>query len=124
MSTLAAGWRDLWDQVKDIWDANPGYIIGALALQTGQTVFAGLSYYGILRYAYPGKVDVHGRCIASYAVGVAMNNFLPANIGTFVTLLMFVAIIRAARSAERSRRISCRRSSSSSPGRSSTSTCF
>ena len=28
--------------------------------------------------------------------GVAMNNFLPANIGTFVTLLMFVAIIPAA----------------------------
>ena len=31
--------------------------------------------------------------IAAYAVGVAMNGFLPANIGTFVTLLMFVAII-------------------------------
>jgi Lysylphosphatidylglycerol synthase TM region len=33
--------------------------------------------------------------VAAYAVGVAMNNFLPANIGTFVTLLMFVAIIPA-----------------------------
>ena len=31
--------------------------------------------------------------MTAYAVGVAMNNFLPANIGTFVTLLMFVAII-------------------------------
>ena len=31
--------------------------------------------------------------VAAYAVGVAMNNFLPANIGTFVTLLMFVAVI-------------------------------
>ena len=31
--------------------------------------------------------------ITAYAVGVSMNNFLPANIGTFVTLLMFVAII-------------------------------
>ena len=87
------GWLDdLWDQIKDIWDANPGYIIGALALQTGQTVFAGLSYYGILRVAYPGKVELWP-IIASYAVGVAMNGFLPANIGTFVTLLMFVAII-------------------------------
>ena len=33
--------------------------------------------------------------MTAYAVGVAMNNFLPANIGTFVTLLMFVAIIPA-----------------------------
>ena len=31
--------------------------------------------------------------ITAYAVGVSMNNFLPANIGTFVTLLMFLAII-------------------------------
>jgi uncharacterized membrane protein YbhN (UPF0104 family) len=31
--------------------------------------------------------------VAAYAVGVAMNGFLPANIGTFVTLVMFVAII-------------------------------
>jgi hypothetical protein len=34
--------------------------------------------------------------VTAYAVGVAMNNFLPANIGTFVTLLMFVALIPAA----------------------------
>jgi uncharacterized membrane protein YbhN (UPF0104 family) len=87
------GWLDhLWDQIKDIWEANPGYIIGALALQTGQTFFAGLSYYGILRAAYPGKVEFWP-VVASYSVGVAMNGFLPANIGTFVTLLMFVAII-------------------------------
>jgi uncharacterized membrane protein YbhN (UPF0104 family) len=86
-------WLDhLWDQIKDIWEANPGYIIGALILQTGQTVFAGLSYYGILRAAYPGRVEFWP-IIASYAVGVAMNGFLPANIGTFVTLLMFVAVI-------------------------------
>ncbi len=31
--------------------------------------------------------------VTAYAVGVAMNNFLPANIGTFVTLVMFVALI-------------------------------
>src|SRR4029079_17400077 len=34
--------------------------------------------------------------LASYAAGVALNNFLPANIGTLVTLLMYVAIIEAA----------------------------
>ena len=65
-----------------------------LVFQTGQTVFAGLSYYGILRAAYPGQVEFWP-IVTAYAVGVAMNNFLPANIGTFVTLVMFVAIIPA-----------------------------
>jgi hypothetical protein len=34
--------------------------------------------------------------LASYATGVALNNYLPANIGTFVTLLMYVAIVQGA----------------------------
>jgi len=82
---------DLWDQIKAV---PVGYIILALVFQTGQTMFAGLSYYGILSAAYPGQVRVWS-IITAYAVGVAMNNFLPANIGTFVTLIMFVAIIPA-----------------------------
>jgi uncharacterized membrane protein YbhN (UPF0104 family) len=87
------GWiSDLWDQIKQIWEANPWYIISALVFQSGQTLFAGLSYYGILRAAY--KEEARFWPIATaYAVGVAMNGFLPANIGTFVTLFMFVAII-------------------------------
>ena len=32
--------------------------------------------------------------LAAYAAGVAMNGFLPANIGTFVSLLMYMALIR------------------------------
>ena len=32
--------------------------------------------------------------LAAYAAGVAMNGFLPANIGTFASLLMYVALIR------------------------------
>ena len=63
--------------------------------QTAQTLLAGLSYYGILRAAYPGQVEFWP-IVTAYAVGVAMNNFLPANIGTFVTLVMFTAIIPAA----------------------------
>ena len=42
----------------------------------------------------PGQVQLWP-IVTAYAVGVAMNNFLPANIGTFVTLVMFVAIIPA-----------------------------
>src|SRR5215471_1042446 len=84
------GWlRDLWDQIKGI---PLRYLLAALVFQTGQTFFAGLSYFGILSAAYPGEVELWP-VIASYAVGVAMNGFLPANIGTFVTLFMFVAII-------------------------------
>jgi uncharacterized membrane protein YbhN (UPF0104 family) len=88
-----SGWfSELWSQIKEI---PVGYIVAALAFQTGQTLLAGLSYYGILRAAYPGQVEFWP-VVTAYAVGVAMNSFLPANIGTFVTLLMFVAIIPAA----------------------------
>lgn len=86
------GWlRDLWDQIKAV---PAGYIVGGLVFQAGVTVFAAISYYGILSVAYPGEVTFPP-ILTAYAVGVAMNGFLPANIGTFVTLLMFVAIIPA-----------------------------
>jgi len=86
------GWlQDLWDQIRDV---PPGYIVAGLFFQSGQTLFAGLSYYGILRAAYPGQVEFWP-IVTAYAAGVAMNNFLPANIGTFATLIMFVAIIPA-----------------------------
>ena len=32
--------------------------------------------------------------LAAYATGVALNNFVPANMGTFVMLLMYVAIVK------------------------------
>jgi uncharacterized membrane protein YbhN (UPF0104 family) len=84
------GWiQDLWDQIKAV---PVGYIIGALVFQSGQTVLAGVSYYGILKAAYGEEVSLPP-IVTAYAVGVAMNNFLPANIGTLVTLLMFVALI-------------------------------
>ena len=89
VSTSSAGCPISGTQIKDV---PPGYMVAALILQSGQTVFAGLSYYGILRVAYPGEVEFWP-IVTAYAVGVAMNNFLPANIGTFATLVMFVAII-------------------------------
>jgi uncharacterized membrane protein YbhN (UPF0104 family) len=89
---IIAWLRDLWAQIKAV---PTRYIVAGLAFQTGQTVLAGLSYYGILRAAYPGQVEFWP-IVTAYAVGVSMNNFLPANIGTFVTLIMFVAIIPAA----------------------------
>jgi len=87
------GWiSSLWEQVKAI---PKGYLVAALVFQLGYTSLAGFSYYGILRAAYPGEV-VFAPILTAYAVGVAINGFLPANIGTFVTLIMFVAIIPSA----------------------------
>jgi uncharacterized membrane protein YbhN (UPF0104 family) len=84
------GWLDnLWDEVSAV---PVGYTVAAIIVQCGQTAFAGLSYYGILSAAYPGEVTL-APVVTAYAVGVAMNGFLPANIGTFVTLIMFIAII-------------------------------
>ena len=68
----------------------------ALLFQTGQTVPRRDSpTTASCSAAYPGEV-VLAPIVTAYAVGVAMNGFLPANIGTFVTLLMFVAIIPSA----------------------------
>jgi uncharacterized membrane protein YbhN (UPF0104 family) len=85
------GWlSDMWDEVTAV---PVGYLIAGIALQIAQTFFNGLAYYGILRYAYPDGGVTLWPIVTAYAVGVGMNTFLPANIGTWVTLLMFVALI-------------------------------
>jgi uncharacterized membrane protein YbhN (UPF0104 family) len=85
------GWfRDLWDTLNDI---SLGYIVLGCLLQGAQTVLTALGWYGILRYAYPGGTTFMP-VLAAYAAGVALNNFVPANMGTFVTLVMFVAIVQ------------------------------
>jgi uncharacterized membrane protein YbhN (UPF0104 family) len=87
------GWlEELWDTVEEI---SIGYLILGCIFQAIQTTLTALGWYGILRYAYPGGVT-YMAVLASYAAGVALNNFLPANIGTFVTLLMYVAVVRGA----------------------------
>jgi uncharacterized membrane protein YbhN (UPF0104 family) len=87
------GWlQELWDTVDEI---SIGYLILGCIFQGIQTTLTALGWYGILRYAYPGGVT-YMAVLASYAAGVALNNFLPANIGTFVTLLMYVAVVRGA----------------------------
>ena len=87
------GWFDeLWDTVTEI---SIGYVILGCLFQGLQTVLTALGWYGILRYAYPGGVT-YMPVLAAYATGVALNNFVPANMGTFVMLLMFVAIVQGA----------------------------
>jgi uncharacterized membrane protein YbhN (UPF0104 family) len=88
------GWlRNVWDALKDIsfW-----YLAAGWAVQTVQTTLTALAWYFILSAAYPrGRVS-YLQVLAAYAAGVALNGFLPANIGTFVMLLMFVAMIPGA----------------------------
>jgi uncharacterized membrane protein YbhN (UPF0104 family) len=87
------GWFDqLWDAVTDI---SIGYVILGCIFQGAQTVLTALGWYGILRYAYPGATT-YMTVLACYATGVALNNVVPANLGTFVTLLMFVAVVQGA----------------------------
>lgn len=87
------GWfEELWGTLTEI---SLGYILLGCLFQGAQTMLTALGWYGILRYAYPGAVS-YMAVLAAYATGVALNNFVPANMGTFVTLLMFVAIVQGA----------------------------
>lgn len=88
---------DVWGWLEQLWDTvteiSFGYLVLGCLFQGAQTMLTALGWYGILRYAYPGGVT-YMPVLAAYATGVALNNFVPANMGTFVSLLMFVAIVR------------------------------
>ena len=88
------GWfSNLWDAVTA---GSAGYQVVGFSAQTVQTTLTALAWYFILRAGFPGAPVEYREVLAAYATGVAMNAFLPANIGTVVTLLMFVAIIPGA----------------------------
>ena len=88
------GWlSDVWDAVTGI---GLGYLVAGWTLQTAQTTLTALGWFFILRAAYPRAPVPYRQILAAYATGVALNGFLPANIGTFVMLLMFVAIVPGA----------------------------
>jgi uncharacterized membrane protein YbhN (UPF0104 family) len=88
------GWiSNLWDALSDV---AVGYLVAGLALQTVQTVLTAIAWVGILRAAYPEAGIKVMPILTCYAVSVALNGVLPANIGTFTMLFMFVAIIAGA----------------------------
>jgi uncharacterized membrane protein YbhN (UPF0104 family) len=82
--------------LSSVWDAlteiSAAYLIAGWAVQTVQTTLTALAWYFILRAGFPQGPVSYLQVLAAYAAGVALNGFLPANIGTFVMLLMFVAI--------------------------------
>jgi uncharacterized membrane protein YbhN (UPF0104 family) len=88
------GWlSNVWDALTEIslW-----YLLAGWALQTVQTTLTALAWYFILRAGFPRAPAPYLHVLAAYSAGVALNGFLPANIGTFVMLLMFVAMIPGA----------------------------
>ena len=88
------GWLDsVWDALTEI---SAKYLIAGWAVQTVQTTLTALAWYFILRAGFPRAPASYLQVLAAYAAGVALNGFLPANIGTFVMLLMFVALIPGA----------------------------
>jgi uncharacterized membrane protein YbhN (UPF0104 family) len=88
------GWfSDLWDALTGI---GAGYLVAGWTLQTAQTTLTALGWYYILRAGFPDAPMRYRQILAAYAAGVALNGFLPANIGTVVMLLMYVAIIPGA----------------------------
>jgi len=90
----AGDWiRDLFDKVGDV----PAWaIVAGVGLETAQTSLAALAWFGILRAALPRARFPYRLVLACYAVAVALNGFLPANLGTWVMLLMFTTLIAGA----------------------------
>jgi uncharacterized membrane protein YbhN (UPF0104 family) len=93
------GW-DIWGWCKQVWDTmtsiSTASLIAAIVLKTLQTGLTAFGWYWILRYGFP---DVHIRWLdifALYAASVALNTFLPANLGTLMYLLMLSTTIAGA----------------------------
>lgn len=68
-------------------------VVAGVVLETAQTSLAALAWYGILRAALPHARVSYRLILACYAVAVALNAFLPANLGTWVMLLMFTSLL-------------------------------
>jgi uncharacterized membrane protein YbhN (UPF0104 family) len=88
------GWfESVWETMKEI---SIQYILAGVFFQTIQTTLTAMAWYYILAAGYPDGGVRYRDILAAYAAGVAMNGFLPANIGTFASLLMYVSLIRGA----------------------------
>ncbi|TML54375.1 MAG: flippase-like domain-containing protein [Actinobacteria bacterium] len=80
---------ELWNTVTTISAAS---LVGAIACMIVQTTATAYAWYSILHFAYPERT-VWRDVLAGYAVSVALNGILPANIGTLVFLIMLTVLI-------------------------------
>lgn len=85
--------RDLADKLGEV---PPWALVAAVVLQSAQTSLAAAAWWGILRAALTQAHIPYRLILACYAVAVALNSFLPANLGTWVMLLMFTTLIAGA----------------------------
>jgi len=84
------GWlSDVWDTITSISRAA---LISVLFFSFVQTTATAFAWYSILRFAYPESTkwrDIY----AGYAVAVGLNTVLPANLGTFMMLVLFSVVV-------------------------------
>src|SRR5690349_2341644 len=84
------GWfHDLWQTVKTISTA---HLIAGIVCMIIQTSACAYAWYSIVHYAYPERtkwMDV----LAAYAVSVALNGILPANLGTLIFMIMLTVLV-------------------------------
>jgi uncharacterized membrane protein YbhN (UPF0104 family) len=84
------GWfHSLWNTITSI---SVGSLVAAILLMIVQTTATAFAWYSILHYAYPERTKWRD-ILAGYAVSVALNGILPANIGTLVFLIMLTVLI-------------------------------
>jgi uncharacterized membrane protein YbhN (UPF0104 family) len=85
--------RQLFKMIRQV----PAWAVAAgIVLQSLQTTLAAVAWLAILRAAFPQTKIKFRLVLASYAVSVALNGFLPANLGTLVMLIMFTTVIAGA----------------------------
>jgi uncharacterized membrane protein YbhN (UPF0104 family) len=86
------GWlSEVWDTITEI---SAAALIGAVFFSAVQTTAVAFAWYSILRFAYPDQTrwrDIY----AGYAVAVGLNTVLPANLGTFMMLVLFSVVVGA-----------------------------
>ena len=61
-----------------------------------QTTLIAFAWWQIFKFGYPNAVIPYKSILAAYAAGVSINNFVPASLGTLVSLLMYTALIAGA----------------------------
>ena len=86
------GWlSEVWDTITEI---SAAALIGAVFFSAVQTTAVAFAWYSILKFAYPDSTrwrDIY----AGYAVAVGLNTVLPANLGTFMMLILFSVVTGA-----------------------------
>jgi uncharacterized membrane protein YbhN (UPF0104 family) len=84
------GWfSELWDTITTI---SLGSLVAAIVCMIVQTTATAYAWYAILHFAYPERTKWRD-VLAGYAVSVALNGILPANLGTLVFLIMLTGLI-------------------------------